>query len=70
MRDFISNVGVYFLKGIALFLIFGVIVLVAEALGFHFYMESIYPKIMSITYGWRLIALGFVGMIAHYTFWK
>jgi len=25
---------------------------------------------MSITYGWRLIALGFVGMIAHYTFWK
>ena len=70
MRDFLSNIGVFGLKGIGLFLGFGLIVVVTDALGITFYMDHIYPIIMSVSFEIRILIIFIVGAIAHYTFWR
>ena len=70
MRDFLSNIGVFGLKGIGLFLGFGLIVVISDALGITFYMDHIYPIIMSVSFEIRILIIFIVGAIAHYTFWR
>ncbi len=70
MRDFLSNIGVFGLKGIGLFLGFGLIVVITDALGITFYMDHIYPVIMSVSFEIRILIIFIVGAIAHYTFWR
>ena len=70
MRDFLSNIGVFGLKGVGLFLGFGLIVVLTDALGITFYMDHIYPVIMSVSFEIRILIIFIVGAIAHYTFWK
>jgi len=70
MRDFLSNIGVFGLKGIGLFLGFGLIVVITDALGITFYMDHIYPIIMSVSFEIRILIIFIVGAIAHYTFWR
>ena len=70
MKDFLSNVGVFFLKGISLFLgfaLFFVIISYFEILDYDIY---VYPIIMSVSFEVRLLILMIVGVVAHYTFWK
>lgn len=70
LKDFASNVGVFIIKGIALFLGFGLIVVITGALGITFYMDHIYPIIMSVSFETRIFIIFIFGAIAHYTFWK
>lgn len=70
MREFLSNIGVFGLKGIGLFLGFGLIVVITDALGISFYMDHIYPVIMSVSFEIRILIIFIVGAIAHYTFWR
>ena len=70
MREFLSNIGVFGLKGIGLFLGFGLIVVITDALGITFYMDHIYPVIMSVSFEIRILIIFIVGAIAHYTFWR
>ncbi len=70
MRNFLSNIGVFGLKGIGLFLGFGLIVVITDALGITFYMDHIYPVIMSVSFEIRILIIFIVGAIAHYTFWR
>ena len=70
MRDFLSNIGVFGLKGIGLFLGFGLIVVITDALGITFYMDHLYPIIMSVSFEIRILIIFIVGAIAHYTFWR
>tara|TARA_B100001564_G_C20466859_1_gene590695 strand:- start:452 stop:667 length:216 start_codon:yes stop_codon:yes gene_type:complete len=70
MREFLSNIGVFGLKGIGLFLGFGLIAVITDALGITFYMDHIYPVIMSVSFEIRILIIFIVGAIAHYTFWR
>ena len=70
MRDFLRNIGVFGLKGVGLFLCFGLIIVVTDALGITFYMDHIYPVIMSVSFEIRILTIFIVGAIAHYTFWE
>ena len=60
----------YLAKGFMVFLGFGIIIMITDNLNITFYMDHIYPIIMSVSLEIRIIFLGIVGAIAHYTFWK
>ena len=68
--DFVEHIPVMVIKGFVIFLGFGLIVVIAGKLGSTFYMDHIYPIIMSVSLAIRILVLGIVGAIAHYTFWK
>jgi len=70
MKDFLSNVGVFFLKGIFLFLSFALFFVIISYFGILDYDTYIYPIIMSVSLEVRLLILMIVGVVAHYTFWK
>ena len=70
MKDFLSNVGVFFLKGISLFLGFALFFVIISYFGILDYDTYIYPIIMSVSFEVRLLILMIVGVVAHYTFWK
>ena len=70
MKDFLSNVGVFFLKGISLFLGFALFFVIVSYFGILDYDTYIYPIIMSVSFEVRLLILMIVGVVAHYTFWN
>jgi hypothetical protein len=70
MKDFLSNVGVFFLKGIFLFLSFALFFVIISYFGILDYDTYIYPIIMSVSFEVRLLILMIVGVVAHYTFWN
>jgi hypothetical protein len=70
MKDFLSNVGVFFLKGISLFLGFALFFVIISYFGILDYDTYIYPIIMSVSFEVRLLILMIVGVVAHYTFWN
>jgi hypothetical protein len=70
MKDFLSNVGVFFLKGIFLFLSFALFFVFISYFGILDYDTYIYPIIMSVSFEVRLLILMIVGVVAHYTFWN
>jgi hypothetical protein len=70
MKGFLSNVGVFFLKGIFLFLSFALFFVIISYFGILDYDKYIYPIIMSVSFEVRLLILMIVGVVAHYTFWK
>jgi hypothetical protein len=70
MKDFLSNVGVFFLKGISLFLGFALFFVIISYFEILDYDTYVYPIIMSVSFEVRLLILMIVGVVAHYTFWK
>ncbi len=68
--DFIEHIPVMAIKGFILFLGIGLIFSILSWLGISIYMDHIYPIIMSVGIGIRLLVLTIVGAIAHYTFWQ
>ena len=70
MKYFLGNIGVYFLKGIGIFLGFGLVVVISDSIGLKFYTNNIYPIIEKIPFILRLIILTIFGAVAHYTFWR
>jgi len=70
MKDFLSKVGVFFLKGISLFLGFALFFVIISYFGILDYDTYIYPIIMSVSFEVRLLILMIVGVVAHYTFWN
>ncbi len=70
MRDFLSNIGVFILKGIALFLasaLFFTILHFGRLLDFDKYIT---PIVMSVSFEIRIAIIVIIGAISHYSFWK
>jgi hypothetical protein len=67
---FLINIGVYVLKGIALFLAFGLFFTILHYVGILNYDKYIYPVVMSVSYEIRIAIIVSIGAISHYTFWR
>ena len=63
--EFISNMPVTLIKGfvISFIFIFFLIFILDKIFVPGFYMELIYPKIMSISIFWRFVVIYFIGLI-------
>jgi hypothetical protein len=67
---FLSNIGVFVLKGIALFLAFSLFFTILHYVGILNFDKYISPIVMSVSYEIRIAIIVSIGAISHYTFWK
>jgi hypothetical protein len=67
---FLSNIGVFVLKGIALFLAFGLFFNILHYVGILDYDKYIYPIVMSVSFEIRIAIIVIMGAISQYTFWR
>ena len=70
MKEFLNNIPIFFLKGIFIFLGFGLFFVILNYFGILDYDRYIYPIIMSVSFEARLLIIMIIGLVAHYTFWK
>lgn len=68
--DLLSNIGVFVLKGLGLFLAFAAFFTILHYVGIFDYDKYIYPIVMSVSYEVRIAVIVSVGAISHYTFWR
>ena len=68
--DFLSNIGVFVLKGLGLFLAFAAFFSILHYVGILDFDKYISPIFMSVTYETRVVIIVGVGAISHYTFWR
>ena len=70
MKEFLSNIGVFVLKGIALFLAFALIFSILHYVGILDFDKYITPIFMSVSFEIRIAIIVIMGAISHYTFWR
>ena len=67
---FLSNIGVFVLKGIALFLAFVLFFSILHYVGILNFDKYIYPIVMSVSFEIRIPIIVIMGAISQYTFWR
>jgi hypothetical protein len=70
IKDFVSNAGVFVIKGIALFLVIGLFFTFIDFVGLIDFETHITPKANSLSLETKILIVTITGAVSHYTFWK